>query len=674
MLVILAASMLAAASPPETDDAPQPRPGMISAHKAAKDRAGPDVDKDDDQPAAFSKSSNAASGDEDDDEKGQQTGAIVVTARRLDAARTSIDQGLGATVYELHNETIENRPGGETGSIGAILSQTLGVTLSSSGLNIRGSTAVQVRINDVIVPEAITDPEDRLSSRLAETTRLITGTLPAQFGFAPGGVIAVTTKNGLYQHGGQAELFAGDHGMFEPAFEWGGSADSSSLFASASLESGRTRVADLSGPIANDVRHEIGGLAFADHVIDPEDRVSLILGGSDERRKIGETDLPSGIEETGDAYAVGTFQHSSEGFTLQTSLFAGRNRNSADFVKKQAENSSSVGTQIDSSLDAGAGNVLRAGLLVTHSTSAESAIPALTQRARRTSLGLYLQDEWKPDSHVAVNGGVRADWLRRLGSSPALEPRASIVWTSAKGFTGHAGFARYAAAPPLGELPAGTRLPDEGDDYFDAGVQQKLGAVTLGVDGYYRRSRNLIAEHKTPGGAAPTAFAFSRGRFEGVELSSTYARGPVTAWANLTLSKSQGRRLMDTAGLFPAITIAAANGRWVDLAGDRPVSASGGLTWRIGKADLAVDVLAGSGTVRTFDPSHPNGGRSPAFATFGLAAVYHLKLFDEPLDVRADLTNVTNVRYVTNDAANLEGNWTQFAPGRAILVGFEQGL
>src|SRR5207247_3418823 len=106
--------------------------------------------------------------------------AIVVTARRLDAARTRIDEGLGATVYSLNNETIENRPGGETGSIAAILGQAPGTGLSGRSLTIRGSRAIQVRINDIILPEALSDPADHLSSRLAETTRLITGTLPAQ--------------------------------------------------------------------------------------------------------------------------------------------------------------------------------------------------------------------------------------------------------------------------------------------------------------------------------------------------------------------------------------------------------------------------------------------------------------------------------------------------------------
>ena len=126
--------------------------------------------------------------------------------------------------------------------------------------------------------------------------------------------------------------------------------------------------------------------------------------------------------------------------------------------------------------------------------------------------------------------------------------------------------------------------------------------------------------------------------------------------------------------MFRAQTLAAADGRWVNLASDRPLSASAGVTWRIGKFDLSGDLVAGSGSVRTIDLANPNGARTNSFATFGLAGVCHLKLFDQPLDVRADLTNLPNVPYVTNDAANLEGDWTQFAEGRAILFGLEQSF
>ncbi|HEY7805693.1 MAG TPA: TonB-dependent receptor [Croceibacterium sp.] len=660
--LVLAASAPLAAQTVHADnrDIDDDRPKAVPAQDS--DHADADV--------RHSDGENGKDGDEDDQEHAAPVTAIVVSARRLDIARTGVDAGLGATTYELHNETIENRPGGETGSVGSILAQAPGVTLSSSGPQVRGSNAVQVRINGVIVPEAIADPADRLSSRLAESTRLITGTLPAQFGFTPGGVIAVTSKNGLYQHGGQAELFAGTRGAFEPAFEWGGSADSSSLFASGSLESGNARVADIVGPSAREVRHEIGGLAFVDHIIDDENRVSLISGGSRERRKIGPTDLPAGVDQTGNVFAVGTMQHSTGPLTLQASLFAARAGDSARFATDDRERRTSLGTQVDSSLGIGDNNTIRAGLLLTRSTSREDHAGSV----RRTSLGAYLQDEWKPDPRLTVNLGLRGDWLRRVGDSPEAEPRGSVVWQSGSGFSAHAGYARYASAPPLGEERPGLSLPDETDDYFDAGVQQKIGAVTVGLDGYYRRARGLIEAHATPGSALPQAFAFSRGRFHGVEASLTYARGPLSVWANVSVSKSQGRTLIGGAGLLSPAGLVAANRRWVALAQNRPLTGSGGVGWRSGKLNLSADVVAGSGAVRTLDPSAPNGARAPAYANLGVAAVYHMDLLDRPLDLRLDLTDLTDVHYLTSDAANLEGGWTRRAVGRSLLVGFEQSF
>src|SRR5947209_15500141 len=177
MTVLIAALLLSAAASPPTNDDDKPQSARPSI-------ATPKADEDDEQPKAGTTSQPASHDADDDDDhegRGQPSTTIVVTARRLDTARTQIDAGLGATVYSLTNDTIENRPGGETGSVADILAQAPGVTLSGRTLNVRGAPANQIRINNVIVPEAISDPADQLSSRLAETTRLITGTLPAQF-------------------------------------------------------------------------------------------------------------------------------------------------------------------------------------------------------------------------------------------------------------------------------------------------------------------------------------------------------------------------------------------------------------------------------------------------------------------------------------------------------------
>jgi outer membrane cobalamin receptor len=651
------------------DDDAKAKPNARAPAKQQRD------DNDDKPTTAGPSQPSAPDGDEDEaEDRVQPNSAIVVTARRLDEARTQIDAARGSTVYSLTNETVENRPGGETGSIADILAQAPGVTLSGRTLNVRGSPANQVRINNVIVPEAISDPADHLSSRLAETTRLITGTLPAQFGFAPAGVISVTTKNGLYQHGGQAELFAGTDGMVEPALEWAGSAPGTSLFASGSFEHDRSTVADTAGINARDRRNEVEGLGFADHVIDESNRVSIIVGGSHEQHRFGRTSLGPGTEYSSDGYVVGTFQHSNSGFTIQTSLFGGAASNEMQFSQGTRERHSTFGTQIDATDELGTAHTLRFGLLASHSTVHEREPGGGRSNASRTPAAFYFQDEWKIAPSLTFNPGARAEWLHGFGSTVKIEPRASFVWTSENGLTAHVGYSRYAAAPPLGEQANGANLRDERDDYLDAGVQQRLGPFTLGLDGYSRSVHNSIAEHETLGSALPTAFEFDRARIRGLELSATYARGALTGWGNVSLASAKARTIMGGETLFSPQTLAAASMRSVPLASERPVTASGGLTRRLGKLSVSGDVLASSGAVRTLSSGEPNEARHSPYALLGLAAVYHARIAGHAADVRLDLTNLTNVRYVTSDAANLEGGWTRQGRRRAITIGIEQGF
>jgi len=127
-----------------------------------------------------------------------------------------------------------------------------------------------------------------------------------------------------------------------------------SLFASADLERGHSTVADADGLTARDRRTEIGGLGFADHLIDGFDRISLIFGGARERQDIGPTSIRRGTELNSNGFAVATFQRSGEGFMVQASLFAGVALERSRFDISTGERRSSVGTQIDASDEAAA--------------------------------------------------------------------------------------------------------------------------------------------------------------------------------------------------------------------------------------------------------------------------------------------------------------------------------
>ena len=152
MLILLASAALLLTPADDDDNAGDAAPAR------AGETAGP-RDRDDDE----------AEEDEERD-RAQPRSEITVRGHRLDAARTNVDEALGASIYALSNEAIENRPGGETGSIAALLAQTPGATEAGTGVAIRGGRGLQVRINDVIVPEAIADPAEHLSAVVREVT------------------------------------------------------------------------------------------------------------------------------------------------------------------------------------------------------------------------------------------------------------------------------------------------------------------------------------------------------------------------------------------------------------------------------------------------------------------------------------------------------------------------
>ena len=225
--------------------------------------------------------------DDGDDGPGKPVSEITITARRLDAARANIEPSLGAATYALTNDAVEARPSGETTTIAQILLQAPGVAQDGSGkLRVRQSQgALQYRINNVILPDGLTDLGESLSPRIAAKVELMTGALPAQYGLSAGGVVNVTTKDGVYLDGGQAELYGGSHGEIEPAVEFGGSIGQTNVFVTGSYLRNHSGLPSQDGSAdpPHDTTRQYEGLAYIDHVINPTTRVALILGASDER-------------------------------------------------------------------------------------------------------------------------------------------------------------------------------------------------------------------------------------------------------------------------------------------------------------------------------------------------------------------------------------------------------
>ena len=167
-------------------------------------------------------------------------GDIVVTARRLDAARASIQPSLGATSYTISNATIQALPGADNQQFNQIVLQLPGVVQDGFGqFHVRDDHSnLQYRINGTILPEGIAVFGQTLSPRLIDKFSLLTGALPAQYGPRTAGILDITTKSG-FKNGGSISLYGGSHDTIEPSIEYGGSTGSTNYFVSGSFSHDR---------------------------------------------------------------------------------------------------------------------------------------------------------------------------------------------------------------------------------------------------------------------------------------------------------------------------------------------------------------------------------------------------------------------------------------------------
>src|SRR6266581_5159769 len=149
---------------------------------------------------------------------------VVVQSQEMDITREAIVPSLGATRYTVGPDRLDSQSQGEDAPFNQTMLRFPGVAQDSfAQLHVRGEHAnLQYRINDVLLPESIPGFGLELETRFADNISLITGALPAQFGFRNTGVIDIHTKNGPVFTGDEASVRAGSFDTIMPSFEYGG--------------------------------------------------------------------------------------------------------------------------------------------------------------------------------------------------------------------------------------------------------------------------------------------------------------------------------------------------------------------------------------------------------------------------------------------------------------------
>lgn len=164
---------------------------------------------------------------------------VLITAD-LDRAREQIAPALGAVSYTIGPNQIQAIPGGQNASFQQVLLRAPGVVEDSFGqVHVRGEHAnLTYRVNGVLLPESIASGiggfGQELDTHIVQSTTLIDGSLPAQFGFHTSGIVDVATKSGATLNHNELSLYGGSYDTFVQSLVAGGSDGKLDYFVSTS--------------------------------------------------------------------------------------------------------------------------------------------------------------------------------------------------------------------------------------------------------------------------------------------------------------------------------------------------------------------------------------------------------------------------------------------------------
>ena len=435
------------------------------------------------------------------------TETIVVEATRMSGPGLS-DTGTGD--YSVTSSDISALPAGDETSITDVLAQMPGVAIDQNQqIHIRDTEGpqFQYQINGVLVPLDInTNPPflSMINPLFISRLDLLTGVLPARYGYATGGVVSIETKDGCADPGGSATLYTGQREMLQPSVEYAGCSGSLSYFGSLLYSQSNTAFSSAT-PGANpihDQTHQGQGFGVLSYPLDADTKLSLIASVSDSDNQLPNVPgltpeymlanapvIPSsqinsylnfrdylgilslnGTPDTRLSYQLSYAVHSISEFfepdDVGELLYQGvaSTASHRDFDNTvQGDLSYVLGRHtIGAGFYFGAYDVTAddSSLVfpVDASGNQTSDIPVRVvnnAQAMNTVSGVYVNDLWNVTSWLRANFGLRWDRLTGFTDGSAVDPTINLTWTPSAGTDIHGGFARYMQVPSFQGISPG---------------------------------------------------------------------------------------------------------------------------------------------------------------------------------------------------------------------------
>src|ERR1700736_5750865 len=420
---------------------------------------------------------------------------VTVTSQELDVSREAIVPSLGATRYTIGPDRLDSQTQGQNAPFNQTILRFPAVAQDNLGqLHVRGEHGnLQYRIDDVLLPESIPGFGPELATRFADNISLMTGALPAQFGFRETGVIDIHTKTGAAFITSEASIYVGSFDTFMESLERGGVTGKLSYYVTQSYLHNGIGIENPTGsssPI-HDNTGQFKEFAYLSYIIDDTSRLSLLVGDNHNDFQIpnnpGQTPMFNDMGRTtfnsakldenqseDNAYEILPYQKNAGDLNSQASAFNPsksilfRPDNVGDLIfngvaSRVDRDILSNGLEFDSSYKLNDEHTIRAGGIFTEQHATVDTVTLVfpvdvngnqipNQPPQRIVdnndkygyfYGFYLQDEWKVLDELTINFGGRLDFVNAFRDENQFSPRINTVYKPWDGTTLHLGYARY---------------------------------------------------------------------------------------------------------------------------------------------------------------------------------------------------------------------------------------